>query len=395
MLALAGCRDGPQDAPAAAPVPERAEAARGETGTGSPGTTPASTAPAAAAPARAELAAAIEILSAPLRSAAGRGDNPWALAHGVLAFGPEHRTLDGTLAIDRLVSFVEEGERDTHTRLRFPREHDGRPVEPHPHIIVRAMLEAGVPLQRPLGDGAPAITPKRLLADLRAELSSPDTDAAWHEVAWGMDALTLGGDAVAPVEGLRQAALARLEAEQQVLLDSSGPAASALGPDTPLGAARRGKRAIFAHACGGLHLAQAVFRSVARDGTPAEKARGVTQLRALQRRFQIERTLYASVLRQRPDAALLIARQELKFFGHLAETLAVAEPLCETPEARALWTGLRAETLRALVDTVRRLQSLNAYGSLAALEARDHQTYLDLIGDGCHALRALRLAADG
>ena len=39
-----------------------------------------------------------------------------------------------------------------------------------------------------------------------------------------------------------------------------------------------------------------------------------------------------------------------------------------------------------------RLKTLNAYADLDALAAKDRQTALDLVGDGCHALRALKLA---
>jgi len=375
------CDGGSTQQPTAAPSPPAEQRSQ----------QPASGQPAQRPPDQAALSAAISTLSVPLTRAAADPDNAWALAHGVLAFGPGFKTRDDELAVDRLGSFVEVSEHAGQARLSFPRQHDGLPVEPHPHIIARALLQAGVDLDRALAGGSSRPTLRRLLVDLRAEQRLPTTDDEWRQLAWGMDAVTLANGAVEPVAGLRQAALARLEIEQRVVDETTGPAAAAMRSDSPMGAAKRAKRHIFSHACGGLHLAQAVFRSVGRQGDAAEKRRAMRQLSALGRRFEAERLLYRAVLQQRPRLALMISRQQLKFFGHLVETLADADGLCQTDADRQTLARLRDSALVELVATVERLERLDAYGKLESLEVQDRQTYLDLIGDGCHALRALKL----
>ena len=110
------------------------------------------------------------------------------------------------------------------------------------------------------------------------------------------------------------------------------------------------------------------------------------------RRHAAERTLYATMRAQVPTLALEMNVQELKFFGHLLETL--GEPsldglVSDDPALRASLSSLREASVADLLQTVSRLRALKAYEQLDALRSQKPQLRLDLIGDGCHAIRAL------
>ena len=88
--------------------------------------------------------AAVQILSAVVNREAGNPKNAWALAHGMLAMGPEFKATDGRRALDVLGSdFLE---RDAFGP-RFALKRDGRPVEPHQDLILKTLLELGFGLE--------------------------------------------------------------------------------------------------------------------------------------------------------------------------------------------------------------------------------------------------------
>jgi hypothetical protein len=189
---------------------------------------------------------------------------------------------------------------------------------------------------------------------------------------------------------MRAAALTRLEADDAVL---ESDAAQPFAADAPMGAAKRNKSHIYGHPCGGLHFFQAVLRGASATREAAARARIHRQLALLLRRYEAERALYAETLRSHPTAALLVSGQQLKFFGHLLETLALADTLGVLRDDAALAESVTSARRRAagdLLATLARLEQERAYERLPELAAQRPQLALDLIGDGCHAVHGLR-----
>jgi hypothetical protein len=322
-------------------------------------------------------------LEAWVRPGASDPTNAWALAHGLTGFGAEHTASDGRRAIEVLShDFIRtEGEGAT-KRYHFPEKAaDGQPVEPHTDLIVKSMLEAGVPLvaRLPLRDGG-GVSLDALLGELLGRLRLPADDAGWHDFAWTLGA-AIGADRATTPSGpaLAEAALAYVEGQQSFLV----PAMRARRPEL----VEKRKQLIYSHTCGGLHVMQAALQAVARHGDAAAKARALEQLEILFFRWQAERVIYMRTRRENPQYAILLRTQELKFHGHVLETLALAHRwglLPATGENRTR-AGL---VLRDLAATVEALEE--AYADLPKVRKSREQTYLDLIGDGCHAIRGLR-----
>jgi hypothetical protein len=330
-----------------------------------------------------------------LRTAAGDPETPWALAHGLLAFGKDYRARDGRSAALVAASFAERRlDQDGRTiRYGFATARNGKPVEPHPYLLVKTFLEVGVDpdLDFAAGDGA-TIDVRRLITDMRASVREPQTDAQWHDAAWWLTALELDRAAKpAELSRLRVAALARLEADDAVLAPTSH--ADPFLPTAPMGAAKRGKTHIYGHPCGGLHFVQAVLRAASASGSADLRARARQQVHLLLRRYHAERGLYADMLRTHPAAKLLVSGQQLKFFGHLLETLALADELGVLRDDDALQqavTAARRSAAGDLLATLAVLDTERAYERLAELSVDKPQLHLDLIGDGCHAIAGLR-----
>jgi len=344
-----------------------------------------------AATGRAATEAAIARLTRQLTTPAGDPESPWALAHGLLAFGPEFKARDGRSAVQVAASFAQPN--DEHPpRYGFPPEQSGKPVEPHPHLIVKTFLEIGLPpaLELRASDGA-AISVRSLLNDMRARMHEPQSDTDWYDAAWWISALELDPERddrlLAPV---RDAALARLEADDAVLAsDAQEPFATT----APMGAAKRSKRHIYGHPCGGLHFVQAILRAASASSSPDFRARTQRQLALLLRRHTAERELYAQTLHAHPEVRLIVSGQQLKFFGHLLETLALAVRLGTAGGDPKLTAELAAAQQLAAADLLGALEQLEqerAYERLSEISAQRPQLALDLIGDGCHAVHGLR-----
>lgn len=354
---------------------------------------------------RAEIAAIEQRLGAAVRGRAGDPKSPWALAHGMVAFGADFAASDGRPAVDVIASFAELREHGGKKLWLFPEKKSGEPVEPHRFLLVKTLLEVDVPFDRSLvTSSGEKVTLARLVQDLRAAAVEPKTDADFHHVAWQISALAeharrelkaaTAPPALAP---LIAAALARLESDQKVVEGYAGPPEKAFDEGSPLFVAKRQKTGIYGHSCGGLHLVQAVASAVAVAGSEEDKKRLRKQLGVLLYRYELERPAYASLLLRHPEQGLLIRLQQQKFFGHLLETLTLARSLGLTlPETEGgkridqtcrLAAGDTVEVAKALLDG-------GVYERLDSIRKEREQTYLDLVGDACHAVRGLRRARD-
>jgi hypothetical protein len=263
-------------------------------------------------------------------------------------------------------------------------------------------LDVGVPLDTRLKSAAgKPYTVQRLVSDLRAMQRMPETDADWHNIAWQLSALVestpAGAEASDFLRELSAGALTRLEQDQRVCSEYRGGLDEAFDPGSPIRAAKQDKTGIFGHSCGGLHLVQAVISAVTRFGDDKQKARLRAQLGVLIFRYESERSALLALLQRHPDQGLLLRVQQLKLFGHLVETLTLARKLkaydTATEGGRKLDQTLRA----AASDTARVARELSDGGVFQRLDpirAQREQTYLDLVGDSCHAIRGLNRALE-
>jgi len=352
-----------------------------------------------------EIQSALGILERGVKGGAAAADNPWALAHGLVAFGPEFAAADGRPAIEVIASFAEQTDVSGKKLWLFPEYKAGKPVEPHRFLLVKTLMDVGVPLDRALTTATGAkLTLARLVSDLHAAAALPISDADYHHAAWLLSALVLheklDAQAAASAPGpkvreLTERLLERLERDQRVISSHSGPMDQAFDQGTELHRAKRDKTGIYGHTCGGLHLVQAVLLGVAELGDDALASRARKQIGVLLYRYDLERTAYASLLLRHPDQGLLIRIQQLKFFGHLVETLTLARELGIAPPDTEGGRRIDSVIRRAAGDVSKVAHELGdggVFDRLGAIRKKREQSYLDLIGDGCHAIHGLKRA---
>jgi hypothetical protein len=341
---------------------------------------------------RADIERAIAVMKERVKVGAADPENPWAMAHGLLAFGPEMKASDGRLAIDVMVDdYAESHPNADKELLRFPEKtRQGLPVEPHRHLMVKSLLEALVPSARKftLKSGA-VVTMAKLADDMEASIEEPSDDEEWHNFPWSLSMLLSQrppkNDEVKALHGalrlsvLVDKTLLYLEAQQGFI----GELMDQHRPD----ALQKQKQLIYSHTCGGLHLIQAAVKGALYTKDPRQLKRAERQLEILLFRWQAERKIYEKALNGSPEYRILLLTQELKFYGHALETFALArrwgafrnDP--DTRDKMALLAG----------DLIRIIDSLDVdYEHLDDIRRAREQTYFDLIGDGCHAVRGLR-----
>jgi len=329
----------------------------------------------------AEIEKYIAVLGRAVKGGASEAANPWALAHGLLAFGPDFEASNGKPAIDVIASFGLAEKTKAGLLVRFPGQTEaGDPVEPHNNLMVKAMAEVGVPIGRAftLKDGT-KVTLRELLRTAEVDSKVPANDRAWHDFAWTYSAvLAMNGKPADPGPVLALATLSYLE-EQQAFLTRLMELRK---PEQ----VEKKKQLIYSHTCGGLHLVQAALRGAV-SLEEQHKARARIQLDTVLFRWEGERRIYRDMLRKFPQYKTVLRTQELKFYGHVLETIGLAVkwglvPADETLKART------APIVRDLMSTVDELYV--DFADLQSVRTAAKQTYLDLIGDGCHAIRGLR-----
>ncbi|MGF1511367.1 MAG: hypothetical protein ACFB9M_17890 [Myxococcota bacterium] len=385
-LAGSGCRPD-----AASPASEQAEERTGPTPHRSlisrPGSPPLPFREASAK----ELRAASARLQSWVREGASRADEPWALAHGLLAFGPELRASDGRLAADVIVA-DHLRKIDEPNGWAFPtRTKRGTPVEPHENLILKTLLDSGLSMDHRFEVDGQTVVLAELIRSAEQSFSEPPSAHAWARQAWTLDVFVMAqaranrdGSSESGSVALRQLSRRASEALLRLQAFLEGPASAGRPQDV-----EKRRQDIFAHTCGGLHFIQAVARAAALKGNEDLRPTLRGQLELLLFRFDAERAIYRRARASHPDYRLPIKVQELKFYGHLLETLGLAaewgligpEDLAET----------RVRQVAAdLVDTLVDLETV--YARQKQLRKQAPQTYYDLIGDGCHAIRGMRLA---
>lgn len=349
-------------------------------------------------PASPDVEKTLEVLRAVVQTHANDPENPWAVAHGLLALGPSFTVRSGEPAVDYLFSrYAKIGEIQGHTLPYFPRTEGAIKIEPHTDLLLKNFTEIGVSpdqvvtVQGRSFEVGDAWHHTMLTTFLKKQDGSSSYDSP-NDMPWGVQALA----AWAP-PGLRWRAfdgtemsideLARLMVH--VLTSESGfmIAAMSAGQDFE----KKGQ-GIFQYTCGGAHLLQGSTFVVARGlGGDAERDKIRVQGQLLFYRFPRELAIYKKAMDENPTRKLVLMVQQLKFVGHWLESthkLLAAGLYTPSPSDQLI----AAEAVNVLVGTTRELKALGAFDNLDAIRPQNEQLYLDIVGDASHAIRGLELA---
>ncbi len=327
--------------------------------------------------------------------------DPWALAHALLALGPDLELPGGASAVDHLFSeFALESASHDVSLVRFPRKasRDGATVkvEPHTDLLLKVLTEIGVRLDRPVtvegvehrvGDLWQQSVLKTWL-DSRTGESSFDSP---NDMPWGMQGIA----AHAP-EGLAWTAEGRdmslddlANLLVHVLTEESSELLTAMQTG---GSFQKRGQGIFKYTCGGAHLLQGAAFVVAR-GFGEEATRKKVALQGPLAIFRLPRELeiYAELLARSPQHELVLMAQQLKFTGHWLESvhkMAAMGLFAPDPAQQEVM----AQATQALIASVVALKAKGALDNLSSIRTQNPQLYLDLVGDSAHAIHGLELA---
>lgn len=349
----------------------------------------------AAAPAKPARAWGHQLLRDQCLQFAGDAKNPWALAHGICAFGTAYPASDGRKAAEVITAdFLEknpsfDGGVASAGPYGFKRYGaDGTPIEPHANLLVKTLALGGDTPQTRYPTAWGKVTLAELIASAKLGFRHvPEKEDYWRDAGWTLDLLA---HVLKPGKGAKfqssagpidfndvmEDALAYLELAQADLR---------LGMEKGLPQVDKRKQGIYAHSCGGLHLVQAVFYWARFPAVKkAWSKRLDTQVAILFYRLESERRQYDAALEQAPQYRLQVLTQMLKFYGHFLETTARLR-------AENGWkpTALQKQSIekaKALLDaTLRQLEADKTFEKMAEIKKTSPQIYLDLIGDSCHA----------
>ncbi|MBE2251315.1 MAG: hypothetical protein IAE78_17370 [Myxococcus sp.] len=319
--------------------------------------------------------------------------NPWALAHGITAFGANYLAADGRKATEVITrDFLQRnllpdggvGPGNSYGFLRYGA--DKTPIEPHSNLVTKTFVQAKLPLATALPTAWGSVTLLQLVDSVKKGFRHvPSNDEYWRDAAWTIDLLSATGKPgttinteLGPIllDTVMNDALTALEKSQAELAEGLAKGL----PEVP-----KRKQGIYAHACGGIHFMQAVF-GWARFPEVKKKwgPRLDAQIAVLFYRLESERRQYDAALQQAPQFKLQILTQEVKFYGHFLET--VGRLKNETGFKPTREQQLSINKAKALLDAaVQGLDAMKAFSTMKTIKQSNPQVYLDLIGDSCHA----------
>lgn len=319
---------------------------------------------------------------------------PWALAHGLLVFGEDLKLAGGDRALDRLVSDnLPPGE------LRFPSNRGATPVDAHPGLILKTLLELGLPPEHSFTRKEGGTVTLKALRDAFVAAWTPTLGGAdaFKNEAWGLEVLA-AADRATPA--LRTRALEVL-VSNQAYFEAWAPGAK---PKPFRKASVRGAdgrtlpAAIHRYYCGGFHLFQAVQRLHGAKAPPTLARQYVLLLLRLKLETdywkRVQKKIEARPGAKRGSLIQVFLAQRLKLQGHALETYLRAVAQGAAPLGADERAALKAGFVE-LTKTVQALVGTGVYDQLPALALSKPQLYRDLVGDSAHALHAYRLAPKG
>lgn len=351
-----------------------------------------------AIPALPDYDAALALLGKVVDTEDGDPENPWAIAHGILARGREFRLPDGREAAAHLfAAYAEPRPVGALMLVGFPAQLGKVRVEPHTDLLLKNLAEVGVDPSTQFTTRTGTVSAADLYrwTVLKTFLVAKDNHSSFanpDDISWALQALAnwapgelqwIATDGtVMDLDGLTSFDAAVLLQESAFMLQ-----------DMQRGNEfQRAGQPLFASPCGGSHLVQGVSYAVARGyGTPKDRQVVEGQVPLLFYRLPIELRIYDQALREHSTYRLKLTVQRLKFLGHWLETISKMQAMgLFVPDAEQL-TQVEGAA-QNLVLTVNDLHKQGAFDHLQEIRAKDEQIYLDILGDSAHAVRGLELA---
>lgn len=329
----------------------------------------------------------------------GDPENPWAIAHGLLAFGPEMTLSNGEPAVDYLYTrYAEISEISGQRLIAFPKERDGVEIEPHTDLVLKAITESGLSPDREVLVAGETFT----LADhwehsLRTSFLNKTTGESSYttpnDMPWGVQALAAWGTPQQTqwkaFQGTEMDLDDLVKFQAHVLTQESTFMYQAMLAGTGFEKERQG---VFNYTCGGAHLVQGSIQPIAAGfGNMQDREKMAAQGTLLAYRYPVEMGVYEQARKQAPSQAMVLYVQQLKFIGHWLESMhKLAATGIYTPSA--LDQQVMAQAVGDLITTTAALKQLGALDNAAKIRESNNQLYLDIVGDSCHAVRGMELA---
>jgi hypothetical protein len=338
-------------------------------------------------------------------------ENPWAIAHGLLARGKDWRLGDGRPALAHVFkvyaeprSFARAGGAPARSLLGFPTSRGSIRVEPHTDLILKNAIEAGFAPEASFDSPAGKVT----LADLyratvlKTWLVAQKNHSSFkdpNDVVWGLQALAAwaptGAGASKPelqwvaadgtpmdLDVLTSFSVAMLTQESAFLFE-------AMQKGTPF---TRSGQNLFTYTCGGAHLVQGASYAVARGfGTELDRKAVLAQVPLMFYRLPNELRVYDEAMARNPKYRTRLLVQRVKFLGHWLESVSKMQAMGlfePNAEQLRLIEGA-AQNLSLVVDA---LAKQGTFQQVDTIRTKDEQLYLDIVGDSAHALHGLELA---
>jgi len=311
-------------------------------------------------------------------------EDSWALAHALLVFPKETRLANGKTIPEQLMSLATWREQDG---KRYPvfegRSPQGTPREPHRDLILKSLMQAGVPLSATFSVAGQPATLRQLYEGAAWRFEVPG-DGRYGADAWTLSAFSMGVGLGEPpsfvnhqakkISISEQVLLALKDLEQEHAFLKQGQYEGA-----PLVKRRQG---VFAEPCGAWHYLEALelwLSNPALHDALAPRLQALVELSSY--RLRAEARLYDQTHERAPaNLQRLLWIQELKFFGHYLEAMGIAEKQGLIVKRSDL--EFARERLELAVSALRRL---GAFDSMEAIRVERPQSYLDLIGDAAHS----------
>jgi len=350
------------------------------------------------------LKATMARLDSIVRRHAADPANPWAIAHGMTALGPDFPLSNGKNSVDWLFErYAEPVSAEGRTYLRFPAAEGEIRIEPHASLILKTFVETGVPPSRAVTVQGAAYTVGdvyrgELLSSYLVPQRNHSSFTSPNDLPWALSAfvgwappgplawVALDGTPMS-LDDFATFEVTVLATESQFLFDAMKAGASF----------KKERQGIFGYTCGGAHLLQGAADAVAR-GRSTKTARLAVDAQVPLHFWRLPKELeiYDAAMKAAPQHSTVLLVQRLKFLGHWLESatkMAALGLYTPTDEQHRLVAGAAQQ----ITLVVQALDQSAVYDGMDALRKTDGQLYLDLIGDSAHALHGLKLAtgADG
>ncbi len=342
---------------------------------------------------------ALQSLASMVEKYAGDPENPWAVAHGLLARGKDFKLADGRPAIPQLfATYAEPRSIGTLNFWGFPQKSGEIRVEPHTDLLLKNMQEAGV---APDAD-FPHADKKISMADLyrytllKTFLVADKNKSSFegpNDIPWGLQALATWSPGPelqwVTADGIPMDLDYLTTFLVAVVTQESAFMFQALQKGERF---ERSGQNLFNYTCGGAHLVQGASYAVARGfGGPKDHKAMEAQVILLYYRLPIELDIYQGAMARAPKMKGKLLVQQLKFLGHWLETTSKLSALgFYSPDATQ--QKLTETAAQKLVLTVQAIRDAGAFDNMETIRKSDEQLYLDMVGDGSHAIRGLELA---